>query len=740
MHAAATMRPSDCWTRSARTMPNCRNGLKCSTNWFPSPRPCNCRTVSNRLPRWARKTEMPPSTVSSRLSRKRKKQRDSQAVLNAQQTQMKNGGMGNFNQQKTTQTTDNTKNGLWYFIIPVRWVRVRRHSNASGANVKAWTTGNRSTKVWCRGLQTMRDDRPDAGFHSQSTDRGGFIETPHRQRPERPAQTGEYYLAQIPFTERAVTGKQQIVLEDGLYNSGVILKTNSTNWHWAKRHCADWRTNIWITRRWMMFITTYSYYIPDSTDRTSPRRMCRSWRRNIPRVNGPQFFPTRISRRMPHWAHTWKIRFTQPLTRRSRQTDTREVNGNAHVSETRFPARRQPRQVHFHQRTEQAQRRRCHRLSGWNEDRGGEIPREQTQRDGGNDYQRGESRQKLRGGSSISVTCGNGARWFSTIAIPLLPRNSAPIEIWTSHLSSPISRFHQWESVALRVGKIQLHEFPRPQFRHQYHRCRRSATYADKRFPQLWWSAAICTPTFDQKNITKLLGDARTIIISEPNLEMFGTQFSYDDYDKFYSKHFAPLKISIYRLLTEPAEISTEKEPEPTPEEIDKTLDNGMFIDNGINVKPENSTDIIEEPKNDKAVNGNTDTNIILNQRNRSTNKAQTSSSKRNSRNHLSIMIQAPSSFLMKDHTKPTVTKPAVTTPTVTKPTITTPAVTKPVTKPQPKQPEKPVRQKMTQGSISTTDSVWAMIQRQAAKAKCREAEQQYKNDKQYKTDGQSEG
>ena len=33
---------------------------------------------------------------------------------------------------------------------------------------------------------------------------------------------------------------------------------------------------------------------------------------------------------------------------------------------------------------------------------------------------------------------------------------------------------------------------------------------------------------------------------------MLGQQFSYDDYDKFYARHFAPLKISDKPLLNEP--------------------------------------------------------------------------------------------------------------------------------------------------------------------------------------------
>jgi hypothetical protein len=84
-----------------------------------------------------------------------------------------------------------------------------------------------------------------------------------------------------------------------------------------------------------------------------------------------------------------------------------------------------------------------------------------------------------------------------------------------------------------------------------------------------------------QEHIMELLGlnrnnpadsvaSARVIIISEPNLELLGRQFSYDDYAEFYEKNFVPLEIDKRPLLSEPAEIGYEREPElnvPSSEE-----------------------------------------------------------------------------------------------------------------------------------------------------------------------------
>lgn len=84
-----------------------------------------------------------------------------------------------------------------------------------------------------------------------------------------------------------------------------------------------------------------------------------------------------------------------------------------------------------------------------------------------------------------------------------------------------------------------------------------------------------------QKTLAEYLRRGRTIVISEENLPLLGQQYSYDDYDRFYSKHFAPLRVSTFMLLTEPAEIVTEPQ-QPTQKQIDDLLDDGTFIDNGL--------------------------------------------------------------------------------------------------------------------------------------------------------------
>ena len=109
-----------------------------------------------------------------------------------------------------------------------------------------------------------------------------------------------------------------------------------------------------------------------------------------------------------------------------------------------------------------------------------------------------------------------------------------------------------------------------------------------------------------QAGILRLISKARSYVISEPNLELLGRNLSYDDYDKFYTRHFAPLKISKMRLLMEPTEIVVDKNSQKEEDAIEE--DNSQKNeDNSQNKDPEDNSIIIEpQPAED------TDTGIYF--------------------------------------------------------------------------------------------------------------------------------
>ena len=106
---------------------------------------------------------------------------------------------------------------------------------------------------------------------------------------------------------------------------------------------------------------------------------------------------------------------------------------------------------------------------------------------------------------------------------------------------------------------------------------------------------------YAQTRVMKLVAKGRGIIISEQNLPLLGRQYSYDDYDKFYAKHFAPLKISTLQLLEEPDVITTEPDATPVPNADQQPVsqpDGGTLILEDEKAQPNNegTTIIPDEP------------------------------------------------------------------------------------------------------------------------------------------------
>ena len=80
-----------------------------------------------------------------------------------------------------------------------------------------------------------------------------------------------------------------------------------------------------------------------------------------------------------------------------------------------------------------------------------------------------------------------------------------------------------------------------------------------------------------------LLRSCRSLIISEQNLRLLGTSYSYRDYEEFYEREIAPVEISKEKLLDDPESITQEEEEE---EEEAPVQQNGNDDDDFFNNSP----------------------------------------------------------------------------------------------------------------------------------------------------------
>lgn len=72
---------------------------------------------------------------------------------------------------------------------------------------------------------------------------------------------------------------------------------------------------------------------------------------------------------------------------------------------------------------------------------------------------------------------------------------------------------------------------------------------------------------YAEPDIADKLRSCRRLIISDHNLSLIGTRYSYKDYEEFYERTFMPLQISEEDLLDKPETIEQEEEREETEEE-----------------------------------------------------------------------------------------------------------------------------------------------------------------------------
>ena len=94
-----------------------------------------------------------------------------------------------------------------------------------------------------------------------------------------------------------------------------------------------------------------------------------------------------------------------------------------------------------------------------------------------------------------------------------------------------------------------------------------------------------------QKQLMKLVGKSRQIVISDVNLPLLGKQFSYADYAEFYEKNFAPLEIATEDLLDIP------EEPVVEPDEQKTTKQRDDFEEEPANNQNTTNTFFDEEPQ-----------------------------------------------------------------------------------------------------------------------------------------------
>ena len=558
--------------------------------------------------------------VIEALKKKEKEEKKLQAEANAQQVMQRNGAIGNRNNTQNNTPTPQTgtqQNGKWYFYNPMAVQQGKQSFEklwGKRENVDNWQRVNKTVVagVGSEEFPEMTQEQLDSIAKEEAIQdsleqvKDSAQNDPHKR---------EYYLAQIPFTEEQLLASN-LILEDGLFNSGVIFK--------------DKLNNLPLSEKALRRLTD-EYPDFENMDAVYYHLFLLYNRMNMPAI--ADGYIEKLKENFPE--SQWTGILSDPYFKENaifgehmedslyaatynafKDNRYDEVKSNSRISEERFPLGANRDKFLF-----------INGLGKLNDGDGDgcladmntiveKFPQSKLAEMAGMIVNGVKAGKQLYGGkfdlgdvwSRRSVVLSDSD---SINAKKLSPERNIdflfmvvykPDSVNENQLLYELARYNFTSymvrnfDITIEQDELGLHHMQVSGFRNYDE----ALQYARE--------------LYQQANIVKRLGKSRSIVISTENLPLLGKQFSYDDYDEFYTKHFAPLKVSTFDLLSEPAELGYDKEddiPMPTTEEeVDKALDD-MFIDsgggNGGAVNNQEDDIVIEEETNKQGNNTNVD-------------------------------------------------------------------------------------------------------------------------------------
>jgi tetratricopeptide (TPR) repeat protein len=175
------------------------------------------------------------------LKKKEKEERRAQEEAEAEKELAKQSAVGNRNQpnrqqQTTTPTPTTGGNGLWYFYNPQsvnQGKRTFEQQWGKRENTDDWQRTNKT--VVATTAQTTENTDSLENAENIAADGTVANDTVAGQKPNAEADSlandphnREYYLAQIPFTEEQIEASN-LLIQDGLFHSGIIFKDKLDN-------------------------------------------------------------------------------------------------------------------------------------------------------------------------------------------------------------------------------------------------------------------------------------------------------------------------------------------------------------------------------------------------------------------------------------------------------------------------------------------------------------------------------
>lgn len=537
------------------------------------------------------------------LKRKEKEERDRLAEQNAQETMQQNGGGNNMQQQNNRQQNNMNQqtNGLWYFYnatavsqgksaFQKMWGKRENVDNWQRVNKTVVNFGGNQEETELSEAQLDSIARQEAIEDSLAQIADSAQNDPHKR---------EYYLAQIPFTEDQIEASNKII-EDGLFNAGVIFKDKLNNLPLSEKQL------IRLTSQYPDFekMADAYYHMYLLYMRKGETDVAEGYVERLKKEYPKSEWTTLLSD--PYFVENAKLGVHMEDSLYASTYDAfkaaryAEVSGNVRISDSRFPLGANRDKFVFIgglSKLNEGDAEGCLEdmntvVKKWPQSGVAEMAgmivkgvSEGKRLKGGkfdldNVWERRS--EVLTDNDSTAVRELSDERFAAfTFMIAYKPDSTDE-----NRLLFELARYN-FTSFLVRNFDIAVEDAD------GIHRMKVSG------FRNYDEALQYVRQLFTNKTITSLIGRNRTIIISEQNLPLLGRQFSYDDYARFYDKHFAPIKISDEQLLNVPETVTT---PKPKDDKREMPEDGSYDLDNpnGSNGSTDTFLDLQDNPTEGK--------------------------------------------------------------------------------------------------------------------------------------------
>ncbi|MDO4160756.1 MAG: hypothetical protein Q4D41_09905 [Prevotellaceae bacterium] len=518
--------------------------------------------------------------VIEELKKREKAQKDSLAEAEAQRQLAEQNGQGNVNKKQTTTNTNTEKTSVWYFYNPTAVMQGKstfQKTWGKRENVDDWQRVNKTVVAFNTPEEEMTEEQLDSIARVEAAE--DSIKDSMKDDKNNPHKR-EYYLAQLPFSDEQIAESNNII-KDGLYNAGVIFKDKLNHLVLGEK----------FLRR---LVDNYSDY--EGLDNAYYHLFLLYSR--LQNKTQADYYLSKLKQDFPQ--SQWTTLLSDPYYEENARYGVHiedslyaatydafkagryaEVSKNAELSAKRFPLGDNRDKFIFINGLSKLNNGDSNGCIADMEEVVSKYPKSGVSTMAGMIINGVKAGRQLRGGR-FDI----GDVW-SHRSVVLNDKDSTKIKTFTAERNTDFSFIIAYQPDSVNENQM-LFELARFNFTNfivrnfdieidelnGLHRMKISG------FRSYDEALQYARQLYGNERIKLLTEKARAIIISNTNLELLGTQYSYTDYDKFYEEHFVPLRISTVRLLTEPATIEYNRQTE-SQQESEDGLYNGGVIETG---------------------------------------------------------------------------------------------------------------------------------------------------------------